>query len=148
MARMKIPLILVVRSRRLNVYSITLAQRRESGKFDLSFLQASADVAQERAPYLDVKFMFAASPQDDVRLAERGASAHADRERCGVQIQRTPGVEQRRGVFPMDEERALAVADIHERMRLIADGRFEPLEPLTGLIGGLIQQQEFIGSEP
>jgi hypothetical protein len=89
----------------------------------------------------------ASPPQNDLRLGENRAGAHADREFRRVEIERASVAQDVACGGAPELNRNLPVADIHERVRDARQGDLDLCgDALCGALGR--EEQPFIGTEP
>src|ERR1700759_2744899 len=84
-----------------------------SGELARRFVEEARHVVGERSPDFNMEGCGARAPQDDVCLAQNGASAHSDWKGGDVQVQRASGVEQRLCGGPGHFQRQLAGTDLN-----------------------------------
>src|SRR5580692_2463823 len=80
-------------------------------------VEQAGDVTGKRSPDLEVEGIGPGAPEHHVGFCKQRARAHANRELGEIEIERTAGVEHRRGVFAAYLEGELAVAHFDQCMR-------------------------------
>src|SRR6202163_5136637 len=104
-------------------------------------------IGRERAPDLQMKAVIGNAPEHDFGLGEHRARAHAERKGTAIQVQWTAGGQHGGRVRTGDDEPHLAMADIYQRMRQIAQRLLEPV-CAVGRRGVFPEQQALVACEP